>query len=145
MLWDSSDARHKELCDQKRKKGLCCHFQFCITHLAVIVVARDVCSVWRLTLLWCSMVFTVQCFFFFIATVTAWPLSKIKLLQFRCFLKDSCSVIRTEIERNIFSADLLIDQWFIHEFQGKPLDPGKFIHKFFVLWITGRVARWCSG
>lgn len=45
VLRDSSDARHKELCDQKRKKVSCCHFQFCITHLAVIVVSRDVCSV----------------------------------------------------------------------------------------------------
>lgn len=106
VLWDSSDSRHKELCDQKRKKGLCCHFQFCITHLAVIVVARDVCSVWRLTLLWCC--WEVFFLLFLIATVTAWPLARIKLLQFRCFLKDSCSVIRTQIERNIFSAYLLM-------------------------------------
>lgn len=38
VLWDPSDARNKILLDQNRKKGFRCHFHFCITQPAVIVV-----------------------------------------------------------------------------------------------------------
>lgn len=46
VLWDSSDAWNKGLLDQKRKKGLCCHFHFCVARPAGILVVCLIFTVW---------------------------------------------------------------------------------------------------
>lgn len=46
VLGDSSDARNKGLLDQKRKKGLCCHFHFCIAQPAGILVVCLFFALW---------------------------------------------------------------------------------------------------
>ncbi len=53
VLWDSSDARNKRWLDQNRKKDSCCHFHFCITQPAEILVVCCVSSGLKVDLALC--------------------------------------------------------------------------------------------
>lgn len=90
VLWDSSDARNKGLLDQKRKKDSCCHFHFCITQLAgMVVVSLVLCS---LGCFQCLKIDLTPCcwstaqWFLIDTQIHCLALSRIKLLLFRHLL-----------------------------------------------------------